>query len=120
MATNQNPQKQTPSMFASAQKILAGLILPFIKPTDAGSFGRLVCSFLIGISYWYSWRLGKDIPQTLLSILQAMFLYVFGSKVYDGVSSYKNNQLTLSANASVSLSQAPTTANQAQADSKDS
>ena len=107
------------STFASVQKFVAGLILPFIKPTDAGSFGRLVCSFLLGVSYWYSWRIGKDIPQTLLSVLQAMFLYVFGSKVYDGVSAYKNNQLTLSANASVSVS-AGSDSQQSQAASKDS
>lgn len=73
---------------------IQSLILPFVRPIDTGSFGRIVCTFLLAISYYYSWRLSKDIPATLLTVLEAMLLYVFGSKVYTGYTSIKKAQIT--------------------------
>jgi hypothetical protein len=81
--------------------------LPFFRPTDMGSFGRAVCTFLLIVCYWYSWRLNRDIPATLLTVLQAMLVYLFGTKIYDGVADYKKTKLNLSANASVTVGTVP-------------
>jgi hypothetical protein len=78
--------------------------LPLFRPTDMGSFGRIICTALLAICYWYSWRFNKDIPATLLTVLQAMLMYMFGTKVYDGVTNYQSTKLNLSATASVSAS----------------
>lgn len=92
---------------------IQSLILPFVRPIDTGSFGRIVCTFLLAISYYYSWRLSKDIPATLLTVLEAMLLYVFGSKVYTGYTSIKKAQIT---KASVEAADDATTDNSTSSD----
>ena len=77
--------------------------LPFFRPTDMGSFGRSVCTFLLLICYWYSWRFNKDVPMTLLTVLQTMLVYLFGTKIYDGVADYTKTKLNLTTKASVQL-----------------
>ena len=88
------PDKNTNSFITKIVHFVQSLVLPFVRPIDTGSFGRIVCTFLLFISYYYSWRLSKDIPATLLTVLEAMLLYVFGSKVYTGITSIKRAQLS--------------------------
>ena len=93
------------NIVTKAVHFVQSLILPFMRPIDTGSFGRIVCTFLLFISYYYSWRLSKDIPATLLTVLEAMLLYVFGSKVYTGYTDFKKAQVTRSASGKVAATQ---------------
>lgn len=91
--------KNSHGLIAKLVHFVQSLILPFVRPIDTGSFGRIVCTFLLAVSYYYSWRLSKDVPATLLTVLEAMLLYVFGSKVYTGYTSIRKAQITSSKSA---------------------
>ena len=105
------------NLVAKAVHFVQSLILPFMRPIDTGSFGRIVCTFLLFISYYYSWRLSKDIPATLLTVLEAMLLYVFGSKVYTGYTDFKKSQVTKLASGKVAA--APSSDDSDSSDSSD-
>lgn len=91
----------------TANTMIRTFALPLFRPTDMGSFGRIICTALIAISYVYYWRVKSDVPVTLLTVLQTMLAYMFGTKIADKYTDYTNAKLNITATAGISASVTP-------------